>query len=1210
MKKILVVLLSLLSMAAVAQQPAKVAQPQQFLQYIIIKGYSTANRPSPVNGTLIYNTDSSKLQLAVSSTWLTIGGTAGLPSAGTPGYAISINSGVVSVDTSNFRKIDTVFKLNDTAFAMKVNGGPQFSIILGNTKLRISDTTAMLAPYLRKADTAGMLLAYLRKQDTATMLAPYFRKVDTASLSLGVASKLNKSDTGTMLAPYLRKADTGTMLSVYLRKIDTALMLGNYLRKVDTASLSTRINLKVNIADTGNMLSAYLRKIDTTAMLSKYLRKIDTTLMLGPYLRKIDTTAMLGPYARSNGVVKYADTPGILGPYLRKVDTATLSTRINLKVNISDTGTMLSVYLRKVDTAAMLNPYLRSISGVKYTDSTTKYVTPTMLLPYIQGTGTAPEVLFWKDATHAGSITGLTYDSANRGLRVSGAKMLNWFLGSSVNSNADGTSQANIGSGSVFLQGASGNIGWGGGGNNIKSTTNSIVIGFGNTVYNKSSIGLIGQGLTASNSTQAIVGLNNDSSQFRGDNFSVGTGGRQGILRQTGFGIDTAANAHLWPHTATFRPGTPSAGYWYYDSDSAAFVYYNGSIWQKFGSGAGSGSGPCVGCLINTNNLSDVSSAPTAWTNLGGGASGKHADAFFLQAANNGSDIPNTTNFRSALGLGTAATQASATFMQVANNGSDIANNNTFRTNLGLKSLAILDTVNLAAKVGVSILPIGNGGTNRSTAVNGIMQGNGSTYGTVAIGYGLSQPSTASLLVDTSLIAYKTWVLANPKIIPWLNLGTGIASTFTTNIGDSVKVRTWVASTTMTPDTNSSGALRVNGNYTGGSNSIVFSGATLGLLNDTTVHTGLNGYAYGFDSSGLAQRFQPLIKMIKAANYSTPGLMTSADKRRSDSTTYFIWNGRGNAVLMTSPTFDTAYVKGDSVSSANSSLTVTQHISNDLNWYELTSLATTGNGTAAKLAKFGNSKSLTNAPLLDDSANHIVLMDDLYGLKQTNNSSSITTTYGPTTALFSHSNGSGKIVFTPTGGTGGAADFLIQATNGAGTGYGYMDLNPGKVTIGATKSNGVGALLFIADSTNLWAVGLPNKVATGTDSMMLVDATGKLFKTVVPAGGSYTLPTASTSVLGGVKVDGSTITITAGVISATTSGLGTSNFVFNETPSGTINGSNVTFTIANTPTSGTLVLTKNGLQQKPTTDYTISSGTITMVVAPATGALLLANYMK
>ena len=72
-----------------------------------------------------------------------------------------------------------------------------------------------------------------------------------------------------------------------------------------------------------------------------------------------------------------------------------------------------------------------------------------------------------------------------------------------------------------------------------------------------------------------------------------------------------------------------------------------------------------------------------------------------------------------------------------------------------------------------------------------------------------------------------------------------------------------------------------------------------------------------------------------------------------------------------------------------------------------------------------------------------------------------------------------------------------------------------------------------------------------------------------------------------------------------------SNFVFNEVPSGTINGTNVTFTLAHTPQAGT-ALHLNGLRQTPgaTNDFTISGATITFNAAPIVGDEILADYLK
>ena len=69
-------------------------------------------------------------------------------------------------------------------------------------------------------------------------------------------------------------------------------------------------------------------------------------------------------------------------------------------------------------------------------------------------------------------------------------------------------------------------------------------------------------------------------------------------------------------------------------------------------------------------------------------------------------------------------------------------------------------------------------------------------------------------------------------------------------------------------------------------------------------------------------------------------------------------------------------------------------------------------------------------------------------------------------------------------------------------------------------------------------------------------------------------------------------------------------FVENEVPAGTINGSNVTFTLASIPNpAASLVLKFNGQDLKAGgEDYSISGLTITLNNAPITGDILLADY--
>lgn len=66
-----------------------------------------------------------------------------------------------------------------------------------------------------------------------------------------------------------------------------------------------------------------------------------------------------------------------------------------------------------------------------------------------------------------------------------------------------------------------------------------------------------------------------------------------------------------------------------------------------------------------------------------------------------------------------------------------------------------------------------------------------------------------------------------------------------------------------------------------------------------------------------------------------------------------------------------------------------------------------------------------------------------------------------------------------------------------------------------------------------------------------------------------------------------------------------------ETPSGTINGTNTVFTLAQTPLENAAVdVYLDGLKQIPTTDYSVSGSTITFVTAPVVGQTLRVDYIR
>lgn len=72
------------------------------------------------------------------------------------------------------------------------------------------------------------------------------------------------------------------------------------------------------------------------------------------------------------------------------------------------------------------------------------------------------------------------------------------------------------------------------------------------------------------------------------------------------------------------------------------------------------------------------------------------------------------------------------------------------------------------------------------------------------------------------------------------------------------------------------------------------------------------------------------------------------------------------------------------------------------------------------------------------------------------------------------------------------------------------------------------------------------------------------------------------------------------------------NLVVRETPSGTLNGSNTVFILANTPEVGTEEIFLNGVLMNPGSgnDYQISGATITFEFSPVTGGKILVNYRK
>jgi hypothetical protein len=66
--------------------------------------------------------------------------------------------------------------------------------------------------------------------------------------------------------------------------------------------------------------------------------------------------------------------------------------------------------------------------------------------------------------------------------------------------------------------------------------------------------------------------------------------------------------------------------------------------------------------------------------------------------------------------------------------------------------------------------------------------------------------------------------------------------------------------------------------------------------------------------------------------------------------------------------------------------------------------------------------------------------------------------------------------------------------------------------------------------------------------------------------------------------------------------------VDDETPSGSIDNSNLTFTLASTPLAGTVKIYLSGVRQLIGVDYTMSGATITFTIPPQTGHTIRCDY--
>jgi hypothetical protein len=205
--------------------------------------------------------------------------------------------------------------------------------------------------------------------------------------------------------------------------------------------------------------------------------------------------------------------------------------------------------------------------------------------------------------------------------------------------------------------------------------------------------------------------------------------------------------------------------------------------------------------------------------------------------------------------------------------------------------------------------------------------------------------------------------------------------------------------------------------------------------------------------------------------------------------------------------------------------------------------------------------------------------------------------------------------------TGSTTHTLVMpnaTTLAVGIDYYVINRSTGAVTV---QANGGGTLQVMAGNSIGWFYLLTNGTAAGTwdvtytppaggggtvTSVSVVSANG--FSGTVATATTTPAITMQTTVTGLLKGSGNALVAAV----AGTDFMAPGNFVVRETPTGSINSSNVTFTLANTPVAGTEQVFLNGILQEPGAgnDYTIAGATITYLTAPATGDRLKVCYYK
>jgi len=271
-----------------------------------------------------------------------------------------------------------------------------------NAKLSLSDTSTMLTPYLRKADTTNKFVASVTSLNDSTIrvikgstttdivIKPVTTVTNATRLITTVYNKSGATiPKGSVV--YISGAHSSNLPSIDLAKANTEETSAYTYGLVETdisnnsqgtviqIGLITNLNLPTSTYTDGQTL--YLSPtvaggytltkptapnhyvaIGTVTRAHPTLGTIQIAIRNGFQLDEMsDVKIALLPldstllqFSRTDSLWHDVSVVNAIGnKYIKPTDTASLSNRINLKVNIADTSTMLAKYLRKTDTSTL-----------------------------------------------------------------------------------------------------------------------------------------------------------------------------------------------------------------------------------------------------------------------------------------------------------------------------------------------------------------------------------------------------------------------------------------------------------------------------------------------------------------------------------------------------------------------------------------------------------------------------------------------------------------------------------------------------------------------------------------------------------------------------------------------------------------------------------------------------------------------------------------